>query len=495
MSDRPVDVAVYGIINAGKSSLINALAGRQERPTGPIGGTTVDVSGVVWRVVGAGGDDAGLASSPLPPGEGLGVRGVALEKGLETGFDEDRSTGDVPPPQPSPARGEGVREEGHSGSPASPLPLGEGPGVRGVASGSGRETGFDGDHSTGDAPHPGPLPGGEGGRPTCHTLRLLDTPGLEEVGDSARGPLATDAARRSDLVLFVLAEDLTATARRALSDLKSAGKPIVVALNKMDLLEPEEREAVLKAVSDGLAGLIPAEDIIPISAAPIVRRLVFLPAGGTRVETTRGEPEVEGLERRLLAVLAGSAGDLQALADVSGRVESHVEAREADRARLRALAEKVADETSAGLAIALAVNPVPLLDFLAGPGGLAILVRRVSEVYGEPLSAEVARSLAKELIRGGRAVLWGSLAATVGGGAMKLLPGLGHLAGALTQGASAGYFGHVVGRALVDYLDRGHDWGDGGLVAALDRIAATADRKAITKGLADRIRARLKGAR
>ena len=367
--------------------------------------------------------------------------------------------------------------------------------MRGVASGSGRETGFDGDHSTGDAPHPGPLPGGGGGRPTCHTLRLLDTPGLEEVGDSARGPLATDAARRSDLVLFVLAEDLTATARRALSDLKSAGKPIVVALNKMDLLEPEEREAVLKAVSDGLAGLIPAEDIIPISAAPIVRRLVFLPAGGTRVETTRGEPEVEGLERRLLAVLAGSAGDLQALADVSGRVESHVEAREADRARLRALAEKVADETSAGLAIALAVNPVPLLDFLAGPGGLAILVRRVSEVYGEPLSAEVARSLAKELIRGGRAVLWGSLAATVGGGAMKLLPGLGHLAGALTQGASAGYFGHVVGRALVDYLDRGHDWGDGGLVAALDRIAATADRKAITKGLADRIRARLKGAR
>ena len=124
------------------------------------------------------------------------------------------------------------------------------------------------------------------------------------------------------------------------------------------------------------------------------------------------------------------------------------------------------------LAVALAVNPVPLLDFLAGPGGLAILVRRVSEVYGEKLSGEVARALACELIRGGRVVLWGSLAATVGGGAMKLLPGLGHLAGALTQGASAGYFGHVVGRALVDYLDHGHDWGDGGLVAALDRIAA-----------------------
>ena len=450
MSDRPVDVAVYGIINAGKSSLINALAGRPDRPTGPIGGTTVDVAGVVWRVAGAGGDASGELSDVVA----------------------SRS--------------------------ASPLPPGEGPGVRGVASSVSRATGLHEDHSTGDAPHPNPLPEGEGAREegsetSLHTIRLLDTPGLEEVGDEGRGSLATGAARRADLVLFVLSEDLTATARRALVQLKEAGKPIVVALNKIDLLEPEERENVLGAVRAGLAGLIPESDVIPIAAAPIVRRLVFPPGGGTRVETVRGEPEVEGLERRLLAVLSGSAGDLRALADVSGRVESHVAIREADRARLRLRAERVADETSAGLAIALAVNPVPLLDFLTGPGGLAILVRRVSEVYGEKLSGEVARALAGELIRGGRVALWGSLAATVGGGAMKLLPGVGHLAGALTQGASAGYFGHVVGRALVDYLDHGHDWGDGGLVATLDRIAASTDRKALTKGLVDRIKARLKG--
>ena len=349
-------------------------------------------------------------------------------------------------------------------------------------------------------PHPNPPPQGGRGPEEAqeththqYTIRLLDTPGLEEVGDRSRATLATETARRADLVLFVLSEDLTATARRALVALKEAGKPIVVALNKMDLLESEEREKVLEAVRTGLADLIPAEDIVPISAAPIVRRLVILAGGGSRVETTRGEPEVEALERRLLDVLTGSASDLKALADVSGRVDSHVEVREADRLRLRQRAERVADETSAALAVALAVNPVPLLDFLTGPGGLAILVRRVSEVYGERISAEVARSLAKELIRGGRVVLWGSLAATVGGGAMKLLPGLGHLAGALTQGASAGYFGHVVGRALVDYLDHGHDWGDGGLVATLDRIAASTDRKAVTKGLVDRIKARLKG--
>jgi Domain of unknown function (DUF697) len=84
------------------------------------------------------------------------------------------------------------------------------------------------------------------------------------------------------------------------------------------------------------------------------------------------------------------------------------------------------------------------------------------------------------------------MAAVFAGGAMKLVPGVGHLTGALTQGAAAGYLTHVLGRALVEYLDNGHDWGDGGLIAALDRIAASTDRRALTKGLVAQLKARLK---
>jgi hypothetical protein len=47
---------------------------------------------------------------------------------------------------------------------SSPLPLGEGPGVRGVASSEGRNEGSFVDLSTCHDPHPGPLPKGEGGR-------------------------------------------------------------------------------------------------------------------------------------------------------------------------------------------------------------------------------------------------------------------------------------------------------------------------------------------
>jgi O-antigen/teichoic acid export membrane protein len=47
---------------------------------------------------------------------------------------------------------------------SSPLPLGEGPGVRGIASPPARIEGIIVDHPTRHDPHPGPLPKGEGGR-------------------------------------------------------------------------------------------------------------------------------------------------------------------------------------------------------------------------------------------------------------------------------------------------------------------------------------------
>ena len=383
-----LNVVVYGIINAGKSSLINALTDQDARAVGPIGGTTAEVVATAWhwsRTLAVGGED--------------------------------------------------------------------------------------------------------------QAVRLIDTPGLEEVDQAGqtRGELATEAAEAADLILFVLAEDLTATARAALVALHRAGKPMVVVVNKVDLLDPTEQDEILDAIRAGLAGIIPPEHLVTASAAPIVRRRVEGEAGRpARVETVRGEPDVTDLERLMGAVLAGSSADLRALAAARDDVERHVATRTLEQRDRRILAERVADETSAGLALALAVNPIPLLDFLTGSGGLVILVHRVAAVYDEPMTPEMARGLAGDLVRGGRVVLWGALATTIAGGAMKLIPGLGHLAGALSQGASAGYFGHVVGRALVTYLENGKDWGDGGLVAELDRVAALTDRKAITRGLIDQIKGRLR---
>ena len=153
-----LEVAVYGLINAGKSSLVNALCGTNDLATSPIGGTTRAVTGVGWREVDA----------------------------------------DV--------------------------------------------SGF--------------------------RVHLLDTPGLEEIGDDTRSKLATKAARRADLVLFVVAEDLTDTALDAIRALHDVGKPVVVALNKVDLLDAFSESAILDSIRDRLVSLVDPSQVISIAAAP-----------------------------------------------------------------------------------------------------------------------------------------------------------------------------------------------------------------------------------
>lgn len=372
-----IDLAVYGIINAGKSSLINALSRQGRRPTSPIGGTTAEVAAEDWTE----------AQAEVGP----------------------------------------------------------------------------------------------------YLLRLIDTPGIEEVDGHHRADLATEAALQADLVLFVSAEDLTASALEAVRELNQAGKPIMVALNKVDLLSPSEQAEILRAVREKVVGIVEPDNVVPIAAAPIVREKREAVDGSTTIHTIRGEPEVGPLETRLIAAIEASAPELKALAEASQRVTDALRSGPIRQAR-RLRAERVADETAAGLAVALAVNPIPILDLLTGPSGLAILVRRVSGVYGQrPGSADV-QALSSELLRGARVSLWGSLIGVGVGGALKFVPGLGHLAGAITQGTSAGVLGHILGRALIDYYDRGGEWGDAGLAALLDQIAAQTDRKALTRGLTDRLR-------
>ncbi len=377
---RILDIVVYGLVNSGKSSLINALAHQTIRETSPTGGTTTEVVAEAWREI--------------------------------------------------------LTEIGP------------------------------------------------------YAVRLIDTPGLGEIDHPDREIGSTEAARHADLIVFVTGEDLTASARSAIVALHAWGKPLLIALNKVDLLGPGEEVLVLESVRRNLEGIIPPEDVLPISAAPIVRRRISGDDGRPRIEVVHGDPEIEAIEARLLEAIE-AAPHLEALANASEEVEEHIRIRDADRARRRERAERVADETSVGLALALAVNPVPLIDFLTGPSGVAILVRRVSGVYEESLDVHAIRKLSSELIRGGRAAMWGSLAGVGIGGALKILPGLGHLAGALTQGSAAGYFGHVLGRALVVYFENGRDWGDAGLNATLDQIAANTDRRALTRGLVERLKAQL----
>lgn len=85
--------------------------------------------------------------------------------------------------------------------------------------------------------------------PLLENLSLVDTPGLESVFRT-HDEVTRRFLHRADVVLLVMiaTQVLTASNLEYLQELKSYGKRVVVVVNQVDVLEPEEREQVREFV-------------------------------------------------------------------------------------------------------------------------------------------------------------------------------------------------------------------------------------------------------
>jgi len=99
-------------------------------------------------------------------------------------------------------------------------------------------------------------------------LRLIDTQGLDEVGGEVRGAIALEAAKQADLILFVMAGDMTRLEQEAIANLQKNYKPILLIFNKTDLYPEGDRLAIHQALQNvEMHKLISPQEIVLISAA------------------------------------------------------------------------------------------------------------------------------------------------------------------------------------------------------------------------------------
>ncbi|MFQ3583809.1 MAG: Era-like GTP-binding protein [Cyanobacteriota bacterium] len=143
-------------------------------------------------------------------------------------------------------------------------------------------------------------------------VRLIDTPGLNEVEGEAREQLAWDVARSADLILFVLAADLTQLEYQALLELRTLHKPILLVLNKSDLYSEADLQAIRTQISRPQLGL--GLEIVTVAACPKpVKVRTHWPDGRITIEWERPAPQMEALRGRIVQILQTEAGSLLAL--------------------------------------------------------------------------------------------------------------------------------------------------------------------------------------
>ncbi|XTZ12338.1 MAG: Era-like GTP-binding protein, partial [cyanobacterium endosymbiont of Rhopalodia inflata] len=102
-------------------------------------------------------------------------------------------------------------------------------------------------------------------------IQLIDTPGIDEVGGKNREALAYEIARQVDLILFIVAGDMTNVEYETLCQLREVGKPMILAFNKIDQYPEADRLAIYQKIRDDrVKELLSPDEIVMVAASPLV---------------------------------------------------------------------------------------------------------------------------------------------------------------------------------------------------------------------------------
>ncbi len=341
-------------------------------------------------------------------------------------------------------------------------------------------------------------------------LELIDTPGLDEIEGQERGQMAQEIAQQADLILFVVSGDITKTEYLALQELYATRKPLLLVFNKVDLYPDTDRATVannLQALwqkAEEKANLPPGarlvDDIVMISAAPAPLQVrVEWPDGRITEEWENPLAQIEPLSQRLLEIVVEEGPTLIALNALrqAGIVEDNLSRETAELNQTRA--DELIWKYAKYKAIAVAFNPIALLDLLGGVGSDMVMIRALSQLYGFPMTRFEATKLWQSIIGSSGTLLLSEFGTSLMLGfgksgaaiwsAFESFSGLTAYAGAMTaQAGAAGYGTYAVGQAAKVYLQQGCTWGPQGVNTVMQNILSQAK----TDSTLERLQAEIK---
>ncbi len=342
-------------------------------------------------------------------------------------------------------------------------------------------------------------------------VELIDTPGLDEIDGEGRGAMAQEVAEQADLILFVVAGDITRTEYEAMEALQVARKPLVLVFNKIDLYPDTDRQAIRAALKalwqqrhpQATQSTLVVDDIVMVAAAPApVPVQVEWPDGRSGVEWETPAPEIGPLRQVLIQLVRQDGAaliGLNVLRQADGVAQAGVQARLSQQAEA---AEALIWQFAKYKALAVAFNPVMVLDVLGGIMADLALIRALAKLYGLPITNHETRRLWWAIAKSSGGLILGEVGtgllmgggktAAAAWGAIDGVGGFSALVATMTaQAGAAGYGTYAVGKAAQVYLAQGCTWGPAGIKTAMADILATVDQDSTVARLSREIAAEL----
>ena len=330
------------------------------------------------------------------------------------------------------------------------------------------------------------LPGQQASR-----IELIDTPGIDEVGGDERQAIAQKIAHQADLILFVIAGDLTQLEYDTLSELRQAGKPILLVFNKVDQYPQGDRQQILKTIKeDRLADLLPDSNIVTAAAAPLITRATRDADGNLNTSIERGKPDIGALKLKVLEVLQREGKALVALNTLlyADEINEQVVAQKL------ALRDRAADDTiwkiTITKSIAVALNPLMVVDLLGGAAVDVALIVALAKIYDLEMTQKGAAELLQKIAVAMGGLTLSELAISFGLSGLKSvlaaasiptggLAATPYVSVALTQAAVSGVSTYAIAQVTKTYLANGATWGNNSPKAVVAKILDGLDEDSI----------------
>jgi small GTP-binding protein len=403
-----VQIAAFGMVGRGKSSVLNALLGEEAFPTGPLHGVTRTITTANWQLT----------------SENLDRSSANIERMVLSGFANSQ-------------------------------------------------------------------------------IQLIDTPGIDEVDGETREALARQIAQKTDLILFIIAGDMSNVEYQALSQLREVGKPILLVFNKIDQYPEADRQAIYQKIRDErVKQLLSPEEIVMVAASPLIIEAVRDGEGNLKRQRRRGKPQVEPLQLKILELLQREGKSLVALNTMLYADAVNEQVIQRKMAIREEAANQLIEKAVLAKAMAVALNPVTVLDLFTGAVIDVATILSLSRLYGISMTHSSAIALLKKIGLSMGGISASELLASLGLSSLKGLLGLSapatgglslapYLSIAITQGGVAGLSCYAIAQVTKTYLANGAAWGPDGPKAVVKRILDSLDETSILNRLKSELSARL----
>lgn len=254
----------------------------------------------------------------------------------------------------------------------------------------------------------------------------------------------------ADIVLFIIAGDLTDSELKILSQLQSLGQRFLLILNKQDQYLPPQQAQILHQLHQRLTGIIKHQDILPISVNPHPIKVRQHQPDGTYKEWIENQsPQLNSLTNRFTEIITQEAQQLVWAHTLrqTNQLQSTLKDSLNQVRKNRAL--PLIEQYQWLSATTAFLNPLPSLDLLATAAISTQLIIDLGAIYQQKFSLEQAKKIAltlgTQMIKLGLVELSTQTITTL----LKTNT-ITFLAGGAVQGISAAYLTRLAGLSLIE---------------------------------------------